>query len=108
MGARGVKALSSRDWLFGSRPRRLALEALVAEPNRAWTKADLARAAGVSVHGGIDEHVAGFARVGLLVRDGASWRLAQPRGPVAGALEGLLDAIRPLPDDDAGGQSSEA
>src|SRR3954471_6542643 len=87
---RGRKALTDRDWLFGSRPRRLALEALFAAPDHGWSKAALARAAGVSAHGGIDEHVAGLTRLGLLARDGDVFRLADPLPPYAASLERLL------------------
>jgi hypothetical protein len=87
---RGRKALTDRDWLFGSRPRRLALEALFSAPHQGWSKAALARAAGVSAHGGIDEHVAGLTRLGLLARDGDVFRLADPLPPYAASLERLL------------------
>lgn len=88
--ARGRKALSDRDWLFGSRPRRLALEALFAAPGQQWSKAALARAAEVSPHGGIDEHVEGLTRIGLLERDGRGYRLAEPLPPYAASLGALL------------------
>lgn len=101
MAAIGVKPLSSRDWLLGSRPRRLALAALLGEPDRSWSKSEVARAAGVSVHGGIDEHVAGLVRVGLLARDGARWRLVVPGGALVAPLTALLAALEALPDDDA-------
>jgi hypothetical protein len=94
--ARGRKALTDRDWLFGSRPRRLALEALFAAPDREWSKAALARAAGVSAHGGIDEHVTGFTRIGLLVRDGDVFRLANPLPSYAASLARLLEELERL------------
>jgi hypothetical protein len=94
----GVKPLSARDWLFGSRPRRVALETLLADPQRNWSKADLARAVGVSPHGGIDEQIAGLSRLGLLAEDGRGWRLADPDGPLVKSLKRLL---RQLPSDEA-------
>lgn len=96
--ARGRKALTDRDWLFGSRPRRLALEALFAEPDRRWSKAALARAAEVSPHGGIDEHVAGFTRIGLLTDDGDGLRLADPMPAYAASLRGLLGELQRVRD----------
>jgi hypothetical protein len=95
---RGAKSLSARDWLFGSRPRRLALEALLADPGRRWSKAALARAAGVDPHGGIDEHVAGFASIGLVVREDGGYVLAEPLPPFAVALRALLGELRGIPD----------
>ena len=95
---RGAKALSDRDWLFGSRPRRLALEALFAAPGERWSKAALARAADVSPNGGIDEHVAGLTRIGLLVRDGRGFRLADPLPSYASSLGELLDELQRVRD----------
>jgi hypothetical protein len=95
---RGAKPLSARDWLFGSRPRRLALEALLAEPGRRWSKAALARAAGVDPRGGIDEHVVGFATIGLLVREDGGYVLAEPLPGFAGALRALLGELSAIPD----------
>lgn len=96
--ARGRKPLSDRDWLFGSRPRRLALEALFAAPGRDWSKAALAREAGVSPHGGIDEHVAGLTRIGLLAREGDAFRLAEPLPPYAASLGRLLSELQRVED----------
>lgn len=99
---RGAKVLTPRDWLFGSRPRRIALEALLAEgPGESWSKARLARAAGVSPHGGIDEHVAGFLDIGLLERRGGGYGLADPPPPYLDSLTKLLRELRRLPDDAA-------
>lgn len=94
----GAKPLSPRDWLFGSRPRRLALEALLAEPGRRWSKAALARAADVSAHGGIDEHVAGLVRIGLLERHHSGYVLADPLPPYARSLATLLRNLHQVPD----------
>ena len=99
-GRRGAKPLSRRDWLFGSRPRRLALEALLAAGQDAdWSKAGLARAAGVSPHGGIDEHVTGLVNIGLLEVHRGRYALAVPRPAYARSLEELLAALAFLPDD---------
>lgn len=98
-GRRGAKPLTQRDWLFGSRPRRMALEALLAgEPDARWSKAALARAAGVSPHGGIDEHVDGFLRIGLLERRDGGFALADPAPPYLASLGALLASLGQLPD----------
>lgn len=98
-GRRGAKALTQRDWLFGSRPRRMALEALLSEaPGEPWSKARLARAAGVSPNGGIDEHVAGFVSIGLLERRGRGYALADPPPAYLDSLSALLAELRELPD----------
>jgi hypothetical protein len=99
MSKRGAKSVSDRDWLFGSRPRRLALEALLRDdPKRAWTKADLARAAGVSPKGGIDEHLAGFERIGLVVPRDRGYGLADPPPAFMPSLRQLLAQLAPLSD----------
>ncbi|HST40087.1 MAG TPA: hypothetical protein VLK58_11285 [Conexibacter sp.] len=97
-GRRGAKPLTRRDWLFGSRPRRMALEALLAEPGEAWSKARLARAAGVSPHGGIDEQVDGFVRIGLIERRDGGYALADPPPAYAATLAALLRELERLPD----------
>lgn len=96
---RGAKRLTTRDWLFGSRPRRMALEALLVEqPGARWSKARLARAAGVSPHGGIDEHVEGLVRIGLLERRDGGYAVADPPPPYLDSLATLLAEVRRLPD----------
>jgi hypothetical protein len=99
MSKRGAKVVSDRDWLFGSRPRRLALEALLRDPDRSWSKADLARAADVSPKGGIDEHLAGFVRIGLVEPRDRGYRLADPPPPFMPSLRRLLGELTALPDD---------
>src|SRR5690242_14006104 len=97
-GKRGRKPLGRQDWIFGSAPRRLLLGEVLRRPPpaRGWTKADLARAAGVGVKGGVDEHVTGLASLGLLQqRDGRWFPRAQTR--LAGALRDVLDELETLP-----------
>lgn len=88
---RGRKRLGPRDWIFGSAPRRelLAIVLLGPAPVDGWTKADLARSAGLSVNGGVDEHVAGFATLGLLEARDGRWYPARP-SRLARALRTLL------------------
>jgi hypothetical protein len=95
-GKRGPKPLGVRDWLFGSAPRHRLLRVVVGDvtPTAGWTKADLARAAGVTTKGGVDGHVAGLAAVGLLRHQsdgrwypGASRRLASALRRVLAELD---------------------
>src|SRR3954468_16340027 len=90
-GKRGPKPLGTRDWIFGSAPRRRLLHVILAgpEPAHGRIKADLARAAGVSTKGGVDEHVAGLAALGLLAQDAGRWG---PRR--ASGLTGALSRVR--------------
>jgi hypothetical protein len=96
---RGAQPLTDRDWLFGSRPRRLALEALLAAgPTSSWSKAALSREAGVSPHGGIDEHVEGFVRIGLLQARAGHYAISEPFPAFVASLADLLAELRGLPD----------
>jgi hypothetical protein len=90
-GKRGSKPLGLRDWIFGSAPRRALLHVVLVDPapDDGWTKADLARAVGLSPKGGVDEHVAGLASLGLLASDAGRWR-PQRRSGLARALRGVL------------------
>lgn len=97
-GKRGRKPLGRQDWIFGSAPRRLLLREILRRPvpERGWTKADLARAAGVSPKGGVDEHVDGLASLGLLTQDHGRWfPRAQTR--LARALDEVLHELETLP-----------
>src|SRR5438067_13827412 len=96
-GKRGAKPLGRRDWVFGSAPRRRLLAAVLfdAPPEEGWSKADLARAAGVSVKGGVDEHVAGLASLRLLRRDDRRWLPDQTSG-LASALRRVLTELEEL------------
>lgn len=89
--------MGRRDWVFGSAPRRRLLAAVLFEqpPEEGWTKADLARAAGVSVKGGVDEHVAGLASLRLLRRDDRRWR-PEPTTGLARALRQVLTELDEL------------
>lgn len=100
---RGAKAVSDRDWLFGSRPRRQLLEGLLLGqgPHGPWGRAELAEFAGVVANGGVDEHLQGLARLGLIFHDGQvrrRWHPVDPPAPLAEALVGVLTALRAVPD----------
>ncbi len=97
-GKRGVKPVTARDWIFGSRPRRLLLRfALSAEaPETGWTKTEIARNCEVGAHGGADEHIKGLVALGLLTeRDGRYWPLSPTNtlGDRVSALVAELDAV---------------
>jgi hypothetical protein len=73
---RGAKPLTARDWIFGSRPRRLALRYILntTPPEKGWTKTEIAKGSEVSRHGGADEHIDGLIALGLLTeRGGRYW-----------------------------------
>lgn len=65
---RGAKALTARDWLFGSRPRRLVLRFILNNepPAQGWTKTNIAIACGLSPHGGAAANVDGLVALGIL------------------------------------------
>jgi len=99
-GKRGPKPLSARDWLFGSRPRRLALKfALTAEAaEKGWSKAQIARGSGVGEHGGADEHIDGLLALGLLIeREGRYWP-PPARGELSCHLGALLEDLEQVPE----------
>jgi hypothetical protein len=97
---RGAKRLTSRDWIFGSRPRRLVLEFVLSnEPGEeGWTKTALAKQAEVHPKGGIDEHVRGLVALELLEeRQGRYW--PSDRGPgLAEELRRLLRELERVPE----------
>jgi hypothetical protein len=96
---RGSRSIQIRDWPFGSRGRRLFLEAvLLGEPPAAgWRKTDLEHAAGVE-RGGADRLLEGAASLDLLRAEGGRWRPGSPPPPLAGPLEQLVALSRELPD----------
>lgn len=98
-GKRGAKALTARDWIFGSRPRRLALRFVLEgpQPEQGWTKADIARAAGLSPKGGVDEHVQGLLALRLLTKCDGRY-LARTSG-LASQLATVLEALEEVPEE---------
>lgn len=102
---RGAKSVSPRDWIFGSRPRRLALRFVLdsTPPPEGWSKSQLAAQAEVSPNGGIDEHVRGLVDLGLLAPvDGGSARVrytrVEPGSGLEAPLRKLLKLLDSLPD----------
>lgn len=98
--ARGSRALQVRDWPFGSRGRRLFLEAVLLDPAPAggWSKAELERAAEVE-RGGVDRLLAGGRALGLVRWDGRQWHRGDPPPGVADPLEELVRLSRELPEE---------
>ena len=99
-GKRGAKLLTARDWIFGSRPRRLLLGlALSAQaPEGGWSKAEIARNCGVGQHGGADEHINGLVALGLLIeRNGRYWPLS-PANKLGKLLGALLVEMETIPE----------
>ena len=97
-GKRGRKPLGRQDWLFGSAPRRVLLREVLDTPvpDEGWTKADLARRAGLSTKGGVDEHVTGLAAIGLLQQRDGRW-FPRVQTPLARALREVLSELEALP-----------
>lgn len=97
-GKRGRKPLGRQDWIFGSAPRRALLGEVLHRPAppEGWTKAELARAAGVTTKGGVDEHVNGLKSIGLLDQRGARW-FPRAQTKLAGALRDVLHELERLP-----------
>jgi len=95
---RGAKPLSDRDWIFGSRPRRKLIEGVLtrAAPEGGWTRPELSQIAGVVANGGVDEHVRGLERLGVLSAAHSAprtWRPVRPPPPLAKALRNVLNAL---------------
>ncbi len=96
---RGSRTLRERDWPFGSRGRRLFLEAvLLGEPPAdGWRKVDLERAADVE-RGGVDRLLEGARSLDLISWNGARWQPVRPVPPIGEPLERLVSLSRELPD----------
>lgn len=96
---RGARSIQLRDWPFGSRGRRLFLEAVLLEepPAAGWRKSELERAVGVE-RGGADRLLEGASALGLLRWDGGRWRPGTPPPRIARPLEQLVGLSRELPD----------
>lgn len=97
---RGAKALTARDWIFGSRPRRLILRFILDSeaPDEGWTKSDIALACGLSKYGGATPHVVGLAALGVLEeRDGRYWPGRLDNSLVA-RVSDLVQELEGIPD----------
>lgn len=108
---RGAKALSAKDWIFGSRPRRKLLEAALVRraPTTGWTRPELALMADVVANGGVDAHLEGLQRLGLLVVSDTqvrTWHPKQPLPPLAIAIRRVLRSLDGVSDAPASGSRS--
>lgn len=100
-GQRGPKPLTARDWIFGSRPRRLALRFVLntTAPERGWSKSELALHCEVSKNGGISRHVNLLIALGLLEEVGERFRPNQSGKQLRAHLNALLDDLESVPDE---------
>lgn len=97
---RGPKRLTARDWIFGSRPRRLALRfVLHSDPGESgWTKSEIAEQCGVSKNGGIDEHIDGLVALGLLSERDGRYRSGDPAAALHTRLLELIQELEHVPE----------
>jgi hypothetical protein len=86
--------------LFGTRAKRHLLTALLEDPHHAWTKADLARRAGVHTKGGVDEHLSALAQLGLVARRRDRRWIANIDHPLVGPLVPVLRILNAFPDEE--------
>jgi hypothetical protein len=96
---RGSRSIQIRDWPFGSRGRRLFLEAVLLDdpPASGWRKSDLERAAEVE-RGGADRLLEGATSLELVRLEDGRWLPGSPPPRVARPLEQLVTLSRELPD----------
>jgi hypothetical protein len=79
--------LRLRDWVFGAGGRR----------RRAWTQAELAREAGLTLKGSIDEHLLALRQLKLIRMRGGRLRLDTSNALVV-PIRDLLNALEDVPD----------
>lgn len=96
---RGPKPVTARDWLFGSRPRRLAVRFVLGnEPGKAgWTKSEIATQCEVDIHGGITSHLDGLVAIGLLRENGGRY-WPMKKTPLARHVASLLRDLESVPE----------
>jgi hypothetical protein len=99
-GKRGAKAVTARDWLFGSRPRRLILRFLLhtPAPREGWTKAQIAAACDLSPHGGATHNVDGLVALGLLSEEQGRYRPVGLEVALLSRVAAVLDELERVPD----------
>jgi hypothetical protein len=78
-----------RDWLFAKSSKRLLLEALLREPNRSWTRTELAVSCKQHAKARMDKHLQPLLDAGVLQRRVDRYRLVADH-PVVGSLRELL------------------
>lgn len=99
-GQRGAKALTARDWLFGSRPRRLVLRFVLDNepPPDGWTKTDIAEGCGLSKYGGATDHIRGLVALDLLGEENGRYRSSSLDGALFARVAALVDELEDVPD----------
>jgi hypothetical protein len=99
-GKRGSKPLTARDWIFGSRPRRLALRFVLRTPPPAagWTKTEIAKHCEVGAKGGADEHVRGLLALKVITERDGRYLPTTPMSPLAERLRELVGALETVPE----------
>jgi hypothetical protein len=99
-GKRGAKPVSARDWLFGSRPRRLILRFLLhtPAPPEGWTKAQIAAACDLSPYGGATHNVAGLVALGLLCEEKGRYTPVGLEVSLLARVAAVLDELENVPD----------
>jgi hypothetical protein len=97
---RGSKPLTARDWLFGSRPRRLVIRFVLDHdpPEQGWTKADIASACDLSVNGGASAHVEGLAALGILEEEEGRYFPAGVDNLLLARIADLVDELEAVPE----------
>jgi hypothetical protein len=99
-GRRGAKAVTARDWLFGSRPRRLILRFLLRNPAppEGWTKAQIATACDLSANGGATHNVDGLVALGLLYEENGRYRPVGLEVALLARVAAVLDELESVPE----------
>ena len=97
---RGAKPLTARDWLFGSRPRRLVLRFVLDNepPKRGWTKTDIAEGCGLSRNGGAAKHIRGLVALDLLDEEDGRYRPGALDAALFARVAALVDELERVPD----------
>src|SRR5262249_33376527 len=87
-----------RDWLFAKESKRLLLEALLGDPERAWTRTELARRAGLHQKARMDLHLDPLIRSELLRRTpSGAYQVATERDVVSVLRDLLIELGADLP-----------
>jgi hypothetical protein len=89
--------LRLRDWVFGAGGRRRLLEVLLRDPSRAWTQAELAREAELTLKGSVDEHLLALRQLKLIRIRGGRFRVDTSNVLVV-PIRDLLNALENVPD----------
>jgi hypothetical protein len=97
---RGAKPVTARDWLFGSRPRRLVLRFVMkGRPSRSgWTQTEIAHACGLSRHGGATAHIQGLVALGLLEECDGRYHRPKRQTALFRRVANLIDELDEVPE----------